>query len=94
MIQSYILYGIILLYKPVTVTGNNTPRRGMCYTHNHDVRQGGALLYTKTSCMGTNIHRQRLYPATLSSVCMHVSAVYIYIYIYIFGIGQSYPLAP
>ena len=39
-IQSYILYGIILLYKPVTVTGNNSPRRDMCYTHNHDVRQG------------------------------------------------------
>ena len=41
MIQSYILYGIILLYKPVTVTGNairNTPSRDMCYTHNHRAR--------------------------------------------------------
>ena len=72
MIQSYILYGIILLYKPVTVTGNNTPRRDMCYTHNHDVRQGGALYNTKTSCMGTNIHRQRPIPRLRAAVhaCM------------------------
>ena len=82
MIQSYILYGIILLYKPVTVTGNNTPRRGMCYTHNHDVRQGGALLYTKT-CMHVNQHT---HTAAIPShaqlcVCMHVSAVYVYVYI-------------
>ena len=73
MIQSYILYGIILLYKPVTVTGNNTPRRGMCYTHNHDVRQGVTSHNTKTCMHGcTNIHIQRPIPRLRSAVyaCM------------------------
>ena len=79
MIQSYILYGIILLYKPVTVTGN-TPRAVACAIRT--TTGGGALLHTKT-CMHVNQHTQTAAIPSHAQLCMymHVSAVYVYVYI-------------
>ena len=75
----------------IRLTGNNSPRRDMCYTHNHDVRQGTTLPHTKTCMHGcTNIHIQRLYLATLSCVCVCMQALYMYMYIYIYRYNHEH----
>ena len=79
--------------QPTTVVPTQPSNPLTLYGH------GTIRLHSKT-CMHNHIHRQRLYQATLSSVCVcvyvHVSAVYIYIYIYIYICMylSGYPLAP